>query len=124
VHIEDYHAVSCKVDYAVWIAFTKNPPTGYAEDLNRPLENFTFKNCTFEEGGGIYISAGESILKGFQFENCTVLDTRRPCILAGTNVAPVIFRGLRIKDRLIHRASDFADSGGQLGVPARFDPAP
>jgi polygalacturonase len=123
VHIEGYHAVSCRADYAVWIAFTKNPPTGYAEDLNRPLENFTFKNCTFEEGGGIYISGGESVIKGFQFENCTVYDTRRPCILSGKNVAPITFRGLRIGNQLIESVDDFTRAGGQLGVPATFAPA-
>lgn len=105
-------------------AFTKNPPTGYAEDLDRPLENFTFKHCTFEEGGGIYISGGASVITGFQFEDCTVYDTRRPCILSGKNVAPIIFGGLRIGHQLIKSAEDFTRAGGQLDVPANFAPAP
>ncbi len=124
VHLEDYHAVSCRVDYAVWIAFTPNPPTGYAEALNRPLSNFTFKNCTFEEGGGIYISAGESKLTGFTFDNCSVLDTRRPCILEGRNVERMAFRNLRIGGQNIRSADDFKATDGRIEVPATFESTP
>jgi hypothetical protein len=121
VLLEDVHFVSNQVDYAIWIAFTRNPPTGYQKDeVDRSLEDFRFARCTFEEAGAIYISGGAAPLKDFVFEDCVIYDQIRPSVLNGNNFSPV-FKNLRVKDKLIlsaeelKRVADF-----DVAVPAKF----
>jgi len=122
VRLEDVHFVSNQVDYAIWIAFTRNPPTGYQRDeINKPLEDFKFVHCTFEEGGAIYISGGESPLKDFLFENCVIYDQIRPSVLNGKFFSPV-FKNLRVRGQLIGSAEEFNKAATiDIGVPVKFE---
>ncbi len=122
VRFEDVHFVSAWKSYAIWIAFTPNPPTGYSEHIDRPLENFRFVNCTFEEGGAVYISGGVAPLTGFSFEGCRIYNQLRRSTISGTGFGPVSFKDLRIEGAAIGSVEDLRKAGMDISVPAKFEP--
>ena len=125
VLLEDVHFVSTWKSYAIWIAFIPNPRTGYSEQIDRPLENFRFVNCTFEEGGAVYIAGGAAPLTGFSFEGCRIYNHRdwtRPSTISGTGFGPVSFKNLQIDGAAVGSAEDLRKAGMEITVPTKFEP--
>jgi len=125
VLFEDVHFVSAWKSYAIWIAFIPNPRTGYSENIDRPLENFRLVNCTFEEGGTVYIAGGAAPLTSFSFEGCRIYnhgDWTRPCTISGTGFGPVLFKNLQIQGVAIGSAEDLRKAGMDITVPTKFEP--
>ena len=72
---------------------------------NAPLDDFQFVNCTFEnDGGQVYIDGGDYPLTNFVFENCTFYKTTKPSLIMGKNVAPVLFKNVKVNGAVIQNA--------------------
>ncbi len=122
VVLEDVHNISNLIDHGVFLSFTPGSATQYQDTIVKPLENFRFVNWTFEEGGFIYISAGDASFKNFSFENCTVYGEMSPGKISGKNFEGLSFKNLRINGELIDSAEKLKKAGIDIMVPATFAP--
>jgi hypothetical protein len=87
-----------------------------------PSDDVRFVNCTFEnDGGHIWIDAGDSFLTNFAFENCTFYHPTRPSLLAGKNVGPVLFKNVRIGGAAIRNVDQLRRAGFEVSVPVKFE---
>jgi hypothetical protein len=88
-----------------------------------PLDDFRFTNCTFENDGGyIYIDGGEAPLTNFVFENWIFYKATRPGLIMGKNVAPILFKNVKINGAVIRNADQLARAGFELSVPVKVEP--
>ena len=128
VRLEDVHFVSNHVDYSIWIQQTPAFFTGraYPEGMkfsNAPMDDVRFVNCSFEgDGGYMYIDAGEAALTNWVFENCTFYGAPRPSVIRGKNVAPILFKNLKINGVVVQNAEQLTQAGFDLSVPVKFEP--
>ncbi|MGD1043498.1 MAG: hypothetical protein ABR913_10645, partial [Sedimentisphaerales bacterium] len=87
------------------------------------LDDFRFINCSFEnDGGHIYIDGGDLPLTNFVFENCVFYKTTKPSLMMGKNVAPVVFKNVKIDGAVIRNAEQLKRAGFDLSVPVKFEP--
>jgi hypothetical protein len=130
LRFEDVHFVANHNKYAIWIQLTpvyftgRGYSPGARFSRNASLDDFRFVNCTFEnDGGHIYIDGGEQPLTNFVFENCTFHSgATRPGMLMGKNVAPVLFKNVKLNDSVISNAEQLERAGFDLSVPVKFEP--
>jgi hypothetical protein len=129
LRFEDVHFVTNQQKFSIWIQLTPVYYTGRAypegSKFSKPvsLDDFRFVNCTFEnDGGHIYIDGGESPLTNFVFENCTFYKATRPSLLMGKNVAPIVFKNVKINGAVIRNADQLTRAGFELSVPVKFEP--
>ena len=129
MRFEDVHFVSNLTKFAVWIQNTPAFYTGsaYPEGAKlskpAPMDDVRFVNCTFEsDGGHIYIDGGDSPLTNFVFENCTFYHPNRPSLLMGKNVAPVLFKNVKINGAVIRNADQLRRANVDFSVPVKFEP--
>ena len=88
-----------------------------------PSDDVRFVNCTFEnDGGHIWIDAGESPLTNFVFENCTFYRATRPSLLTGKNVGPILFKNVKIGGTVIRNIDQLKRAGFDVSVPVKFEP--
>lgn len=130
LRLEDVHFITNMCDYAIWIDYTpdffsvqpEEMKKRYAHNINVPLDDFRFVNCTFEEdGGAIYIAAGEAKLTNFVFENCTFYHPARSSLISGKNVSPVVFKNCVSAGKVISSVDELRAVGFQLEVPIEFE---
>ncbi len=129
LRFENVHFVANQNKFAIWIQLTPAYFTGrgYSPGArfsrNAPLDDFRFVNCTFEnDGGHIYIDGGDLPLTNFAFENCVFHKTTKPSLLMGQQVAPVLFKNLKIDGAAIRSAEQLRRAGFDLSVPVKFEP--
>ncbi|HMD72006.1 MAG TPA: glycosyl hydrolase family 28-related protein [Bryobacteraceae bacterium] len=129
LRFEDVHFVANQQDYAVWFQLTPTFWTGqaYPEGAKMSrivvIDDIRFVNCTFEnDGGHVYIDAGESPVTNFVFENCTFGRPTRPSLLTGKNVAPILFKNVKVNGAVIRNAGQLRQAGFDLSVPVKFEP--
>jgi len=130
LRFEDVHFVANHNKYAIWIQLTPAYFTGrgyisgtrYSRSAN--LDDFRFVNCTFEnDGGHVYIDGGEQSLTNFAFENCTFYaKPTRPSMLMGQNVAPILFKNVKINGEEIKNVEQLKQVNFDLSVPVKFEP--
>jgi hypothetical protein len=98
---------------------------GYPSKASRdaPEDDFHFLNCSFEnDGGQIYIDGAEFPLTNFVFENCTFYKPNKPNLMMGKNVAPVVFKNVKVNGTLIQNAEQLKQTGFDLMVPVKCEP--
>ena len=82
-----------------------------------------FVNCTFEDDGGhIFVDAGDSPFTNLVFENCTMHKATHPSLLAGKNVGPVLFKNVKIDGVAIRNIDQLKRAGFDVTVPVKFEP--
>jgi hypothetical protein len=80
-------------------------------------------NTTFEnDGGHIYIDGGKAPLTHFAFENCTFGKATRPGELMGTNVAPILFKNVKMNGVAIRTEEQLRRAGYEVYTPVKFEP--
>jgi hypothetical protein len=129
VRFEDVHFVSTHNKFAIWIQLTpayftgRGYSSGSRPSRNAVLDDFRFVNCTFEnDGGAIYIDGGNLPLTNFVFENCTFYKPSKPGLIMGRQVAPVVFKNVKIDGTLIRDAEQLRRAGFDLSVPVKVEP--
>ncbi len=129
LHFEDVHFVANQNKFAVWIQLTpayftgKGYTSGARSSNDITLDDFKFVNTTFEnDGGHIYIDGGKAPLTNFAFENCTFGKATRPGELMGTNVAPIVFKNVKMDGQLLRNADQLKRNGYEVYVPVKFEP--
>jgi hypothetical protein len=110
----------------VWIQFTPAYFTGRGyptkASSKQALDDFHFINCTWEhDGGQIYIDGGDSPLTNFVFENCTFYTPSRPAKISGTNVAPIVFKNVKLNETLVRSVDQLTRAGWDISVPMKFE---
>ncbi|MGA3182834.1 MAG: glycosyl hydrolase family 28-related protein [Verrucomicrobiota bacterium] len=126
VRLEDVNFVANHNKFAIWIQSTpayfvgRGYPTGAR---GNPLDDFRFVNCSFEsDGGQIYIDGGDQPLTNFVFENCTFQKPGKPGLIMGSQVAPILFKNVKMNGTLILSAEQLRQTGFDLSVPVKFEP--
>jgi len=129
LRFEDVHFVSNQNKFAVWIQLTpayftgKGYTSGQKSSEGIALDDFKFINTTFEnDGGHIYIDGGKAPLTNFVFDSCTFGRPTRPGLIMGTNVAPILFKNVRMNGELIRTAAQLKRTGFELLAPVKFEP--
>jgi hypothetical protein len=129
LRFDDVHFVSNQNKFAIWIQLTpayfvgKGYTAGARSSDNIFLDDFRFVNSTFEnDGGHIYIDGGKAPLTHFVFENCTFGKPTRPGELMGTNVAPIVFKNVRMNGDLLRDAGQLKRDSYEVYVPVQFEP--
>jgi len=129
LRLEDVNFVANHNKFAIWIQMTPAYFTGrgYASGAkfskNAPLDDFRFVNCTFEnDGGHVYIDGGDMPLTNFAFENCTFCKPSKPGLIMGRQVAPILFKHVKINGAMIENADELKRAGLDLSVPVTFQP--
>jgi hypothetical protein len=126
VRFEDVNFISTQNKFAIWIQFTPAYFTGRGyptrASSKQALDDFHFINCTFEhDGGQIYIDGGDSPLTNFVFENCTFYTPSRPAKITGTNIAPIVFKNVKLNDTLVRSVDQLTRAGWEISAPMRFE---
>jgi hypothetical protein len=126
VRFEDVNFVSTQNKFAIWIQFTPAYFTGRGyptkASSKQPLDDFYFKNCTWEhDGGQIYIDGGDSPLTNFVFDNCTFYKPSRPAKISGTAVAPIVFKNVKVEGTLVRNVDQLKRLGWDISVPMKFE---
>jgi glycosyl hydrolase family 28 len=126
---EDVHFISNQNKFAIWIQLTpayfvgKGYTAGSRSSDNIALDDFRFINSTFEnDGGHLYIDGGKVPLTNFVFENCTFGRPTRPGELLGTNIAPILFRNVRMDGEVVRDLGQLKLRGYEVFVPVKFGP--
>jgi hypothetical protein len=129
LRFEDVHFVANQNKFAIWIQLTpayfigKGYTSGLKSSEGITLNDFRFIDTTFEnDGGHIYIDGGNNPLVSFLFENCTFGKATRPGELMGTNVAPILFKNVRMNGELVRSADQLKQAGYEIFVPVKFEP--
>jgi Pectate lyase superfamily protein len=129
LRLEDAHFIANHNKFAIWIQLTPAYFTGrsYSPGArfspNAALDDFRFVNCSFEnDGGHIYIDGGDLPLTNFVFENCVFYKTTKPNLMMGKNVAPVVFKNVKIDGAVIRNAEQLKRAGFDISVPVKFEP--
>lgn len=129
LRFEDVHFVTNQNKFAIWIQLTpayfigKGYTSGLKSSEGITLNDFRFINTTFEnDGGHIDIDGGNNPLVSFLFENCTFGQATRPGELMGTNVAPILFKNVRMNGELVRSADQLKQAGYEIFVPVKFEP--
>jgi hypothetical protein len=129
LHFDDVHFVANQNKFAVWIQLTpayftgKGYTSGARSSDDITLDDFKFVNTTFEnDGGHIYIDGGKAPLTNFVFENCVFGKATRPGELMGTNVAPILFKNVKMDGQLLRNADQLKRDGYEVYVPVKFEP--
>jgi hypothetical protein len=129
LRLEDAQFIANHNKFAIWIQLTPAYFTGrgYSSGArfspNAALDDFRFINCSFEnDGGHIYIDGGDLPLTNFVFENCVFYKTTKPSLMMGKNVAPVVFKNVKIDGAVIRNAEQLKRAGFDLSVPVKFEP--
>jgi Glycosyl hydrolases family 28 len=128
LRFEDVHFVTNQNKFAIWIQlspayFTGKGYTSGARSSGKvPLDDFKFINSTFEnDGGHIYIDGGDAPLTNFVFENCTFYKATRPGMLMGKNVAPIVFKNVRMNGKVLRNVDQLKREGFEVFVPVKFE---
>lgn len=96
---------------------------GSRPSRNAPLDDFRFVNCTFEnDGGAVYIDGGNLPLTKFAFEGCTFYKPSKPGLIMGQQVAPVLFKNVKVNGARIENTEQLKGAGFDLSVPVRVEP--
>jgi polygalacturonase len=129
LRFEDVHFVANQNKFAVWIQLTpayftgKGYTSGARPSDDIALDDFKFVNTTFEnDGGHIYIDGGKAPLTNFAFENCTFGKATRPGELMGTNVAPILFKNVKMNGVAIRTEEQLRRAGYEVYAPVKFEP--
>jgi len=129
LRLDDVHFVANQNKFAVWIQLTPKYFTGKGYTSGaRPsddiaLDDFRFVNTTFEnDGGHVYIDGGKAPLTNFVFENCTFGKATRPGEMMGTNVAPIVFKNVKMDGAVLHDEDQLKRAGYEVYVPVKFEP--
>lgn len=129
LRFEDVHFVTNHNKYAIWIQLTpayfagRGYSAGARPSKEAPLDDFRFVNCTFEnEGGHIYIDGGGLPLTNFVFENCVFHKASKPGLIMGTQVAPVLFKHVKMDGAEIRSSQELERAGLELSVPVQIAP--
>ena len=127
LRFEDVHFVANQNKFAIWIQLTpayftgKGYTSGARPSDDISLDDFHFVNTTFEsDGGHIYIDGGKAPLTNFFFENCTFLKSTRPGELMGSNVAPILFKHVTMRGKLIRNLDQLKEAGYEIYGPVKF----
>jgi hypothetical protein len=125
LRLEDVNFVANHNKFAIWIQATpayfvgRGYPTGAR---GNPLDDFQFVNCTFEsDGGQIYIDGGNQPLTGFVFDNCTFEKPGKPSLIMGSQVAPILFKNVKMNGAVLQSVDQLKQTGFDLMVPAKFE---
>jgi hypothetical protein len=128
LRFEDVNFIANHNKFAIWIQLTpayftgRGYSSGAKFSRNAPMDDFRFVDCTFEnDGGQVYIDGGENPLTNFEFENCTFYKTTKPSLMMGTNVAPVLFKNVKINGAVMQNAKQLERAGFDLSVPVKFE---
>jgi hypothetical protein len=126
VRFEDVNFISTQNKFAIWIQFTPAYFTGRGyptrASSKQALDDFHFINCTFEhDGGQIYIDGGDSPLTNFVFENCTFYTPSRPAKITGTNIAPILFKNVKLNGTLVRSIGQLTRAGWEISAPMKFE---
>jgi hypothetical protein len=126
VRFEDVNFISTQNKFAIWIQFTPAYFTGRGyptrASSKQPLDDFYFKNCTWEhDGGQIYIDGGDSPLTNFVFDNCTFYKPSRPAKITGSAVAPIVFKNVKVEGQLVRSVDQLKKLGWDISVPMKFE---
>ncbi len=129
LRFEDVHFVSNTVDYAVWFQHAPRYWTGRGYPEGRgigkpaPTDDVRFVNCSFEnDGGHIWIDAGDSPFTNLVFDHCTFFKATRPSLIAGKNVGEVLFKHVTVEGVVIRNAEQLRRAGFVVTVPVKFEP--
>ena len=129
LRFEDVHFVTNQNKFAVWIQLTpayfigKGYTSGLKSSEGITLNDFRFIDTTFEnDGGHIYIDGGKDPLTNFVFENCTFGRPTRPGMIMGSNVAPVVFKNVRMNGESLRSADQLKRTGFEILVPVKVEP--
>jgi hypothetical protein len=126
VRFEDVHFVSTQNKFAIWIQFTAAYFTGRGyptkSSSKQPLDDFYFKNCSWEhDGGQIYIDGGDSPLTNFVFDNCTFYKPSRPAKITGSAMGPIVFKNVKVEGALVRNVDQLKRLGWDISVPMKFE---
>ena len=126
MRLEDVNFVANHNKFAIWIQSTPAyfVGRGYATGARgNPLDDFQFVHCSFEsDGGQIYIDGGNEPLTNFVFENCTFEKPGKPGLIMGKQVAPILFKNVKMNGAVLKDAEQLKGNGFDLLVPAKFEP--
>jgi len=129
LRFEDVHFVTNQNKFAVWIQLTpayfigKGYTSGQRSSEGISLDDFKFVNTTFEnDGGHVYIDGGTAPLTNFLFENCTFGKATRPGELMGSNVAPIVFKHVKMNGEVLRNEEQLKRAGYEVYVPVKFEP--
>ena len=126
LRLEDVNFVANHNKFAIWIQLTSAYFTGRGYPTKPspyPLDDFRFVNCTFEsDGGQIYIDGGNNPVTNFAFENCTFYKAGKPGLIMGTQVAPILFKNVKMNGEALKSADQLKAAGFDLSVPVKFEP--
>ena len=124
LRFEDVNFIANHNKFAIWIQLTpayftgRGYSSGAKFSRKAALDDFRFVNCSFEnDGGHVYIDGGEMPLTNFVFENCVFYQTTKPSLMMGTNVAPVLFKNVKVNGAKIRDAEQLERAGFDLSVP-------
>ena len=126
VRLEDVNFVANHNKFAIWIQSTpayfvgRGYPTGARGNA---LDDFRFVHCSFEsDGGQIYIDGGNYPLTNFVFDNCTFEKPGKPGLIMGSQVAPILFKNVKMSGTVVQSADQIKQTGFDLQVPVKFEP--
>lgn len=129
LRLEDVHFVSTHNKPAIWVQLSpayftgRGYASGSRSSKRSVLDDFHFVNCTFEnDGGAIYIDGGNNALTNFAFENCTFYKPSKPGLIIGKQVAPILFKNVKMNGAAISNIEQLKATGFDITVPARFEP--
>jgi hypothetical protein len=124
--LQDVNFVANHNKFAIWIQATpayfvgRGYPTGARGNA---LDNLRFLNCSFEsDGGQVYIDGGNYPLTNFVFEDCTFYKAGKPGLIMGSQVAPILFKNVKMNGEVLKSVEQLTASGFDLSVPAKFEP--
>jgi len=60
-------------------------------------------------------------LTNFVFENCTFYTPSRPAKISGTNVAPIVFKNVKLNETLVRSVDQLTRAGWDISVPMKFE---
>ena len=130
LRLEDCHFISNHNKFAIWVQLSgayfsgRGYAPGSRPSNDCPSDDFHFLNCSFEnDGGQVYIDGGDFPLTNFVFENCTFYKPNKPGLMMGKQVAPVVFKNVRVNGTtLVRSAEDLKQAGFDLMVPVKCEP--
>jgi len=119
VVFEDVHIVSALVDWGFHITYEKGVGEAWKEiEPQAPLENWRFKDISFEDGGTLLIAGGDALIRNFSFEEVRFYNTAAGYkgILRGNHVENMTFEGVVSNGVHITDLEAFAQIGSGIDL--------
>ena len=76
------------------------------------------ERCSTRHGGW---ARRDSPLTNFVFENCTFYTPSRPAKITGANIAPILFKNVKLNGTLVRSIGQLTRAGWEISAPMKFE---